>query len=50
VAGGTAPHVATAPLRAYGNSFVPVALYVMATGVVALTCIRFTRETKGSDL
>ena len=50
VAGGTAPLVATALLRAYGNSFVPVALYIMATGLVSLGCILFTRETKGSDI
>ena len=49
-AGGTAPLVATALLRAYGNSFVPVALYVMATGLLSLGCILFTRETKGRDL
>jgi metabolite-proton symporter len=50
LAGGTAPLVATALLRAYGDSFVPVALYVMATGVVSLACILVTRETKGSDI
>ena len=50
VAGGTAPLVATALLRAYGDSFVPVALYVMATGVVSLVCILLTRETKGRDI
>jgi metabolite-proton symporter len=50
VAGGTAPLVATALLRAYGDSFVPVAVYMMATGVVSLACILLTRETKGSDL
>lgn len=49
-AGGTAPLVATALLRAYGDSFVPVALYFMATGLVSLGCILVTRETKGSDL
>jgi metabolite-proton symporter len=50
LAGGTAPLVATALLRAYGDSFVPVALYVMATGAVSLFCILLTRETKGRDL
>jgi MFS family permease len=50
LAGGTAPLVATALLRAYGDSFVPVALYVMATGVVSLVCILLTRETKGRDI
>jgi metabolite-proton symporter len=50
MAGGTAPLVATALLRAYGDSYVPVALYVMATGLVSLGCILLTRETKGSDL
>jgi metabolite-proton symporter len=49
-AGGTAPLVATALLRAYGDSYVPVALYVMATGLISLGCILITRETKGSDL
>jgi MFS family permease len=50
VAGGTAPLVATALLRAYDNSFVPVALYMIATGLVSLGCILCTRETKGSEL
>ncbi|MBM7703527.1 MFS transporter [Metabacillus iocasae] len=46
VAGGTAPLIATALLSTYNNSSVPVAIYIIATGLISLVAIMFTRETK----
>lgn len=50
IAGGTAPLVATALLKEFDNSFVPVAAYVMLTAAISLGCIAATRETKGVEL
>jgi metabolite-proton symporter len=50
IAGGTAPLIATALLSAYNNSWVPVALYIILTGVISLIAISATRETKDASL
>ncbi len=50
LAGGTAPLIATALLSAYNNSWVPVALYVILTGVISLVAIFSIGETKDSHL
>ncbi|MGC4114474.1 MAG: MFS transporter [Myxococcales bacterium] len=50
IAGGTAPLVATALLREFDNSWVPVAGYVMLTAAISLGCIAATRETRGTEL
>ncbi|MEJ8544127.1 MFS transporter [Brevibacillus borstelensis] len=50
LAGGTAPLIATALLSAFNNSWVPVALYIVLTGVISLIAIAATRETKDLDL
>jgi metabolite-proton symporter len=50
IAGGTAPLIATALLSAYNNSWVPVALYIILTGVISLIAISATRETRDANL
>ncbi|MFS0644372.1 MFS transporter [Siminovitchia sp. 179-K 8D1 HS] len=50
VAGGTAPLVATALLRAYNNSYVPVALYIIFTSVISLIAIAAVRDRKDEEL
>ncbi|USK32062.1 MHS family MFS transporter [Bacillus sp. F19] len=49
IAGGTAPLIATALLNAYDNSFVPVALYIIAASIISLIAVSFTRETRPID-
>ncbi|MGM0921481.1 MAG: MFS transporter [Bacillota bacterium] len=49
IAGGTAPLIATALLSAYDNSFVPVALYIIAASIISLIAVSFTRETRPID-
>ena len=41
ISGGMAPFVATALLAAYGNSWTPIAVYLVVLGVVSLTCLYF---------
>lgn len=50
VAGGTAPLVATALLRAYNNSYVPVALYIIFTSVISLIAIAAVRDRTDEEL
>jgi metabolite-proton symporter len=50
VAGGTAPLVATALLRAYDNSYVPVALYIILTAVISLIAIASVRDRTDEEL
>ncbi|WP_316570708.1 MFS transporter [Neobacillus sp. YIM B06451] len=50
LAGGTAPLVATALLRAYDNSYVPVALYIILTSVISLIAVSAVRERKNQHL
>ncbi|MBY0123371.1 MFS transporter [Bacillus sp. S/N-304-OC-R1] len=50
VAGGTAPLVATALLKAYNNSYVPVALYIILTALISLIAISAVRDRKNQEL
>lgn len=50
LAGGTAPLIATALLKAFHGSWVPVAVYMMITGLISLGAILAVRETKNIDL
>jgi len=50
LAGGTAPLIATALLSAYSNSFIPVALYIVATSVISLFAIYFAKEKNNEEL
>jgi MFS family permease len=50
IAGGTAPLVATALLKEFDDSWVPVAGYLMLTAAISLGCIAATRETRGTEL
>lgn len=50
LAGGTAPLVATALLKTFHGSWVPVAVYMMITGLISLGAILAVRETKNIDL
>jgi Major Facilitator Superfamily./Sugar (and other) transporter. len=49
LAGGTAPLIATALLREFDNSFVPIAVYIIFTALVSLTAIAFARPVKESE-
>lgn len=49
LAGGTAPLIATALLDAY-SSWIPIALYIVLTGVISLIAISATKETKDLNL
>lgn len=50
IAGGTAPLIATYLLDAYNNSWVPVAIYIIVTGVISLAALAAAREYKGKEL
>jgi metabolite-proton symporter len=50
LAGGTAPLIATALLNAYENSWIPVAIYIVLTGIISLAAISATKETKDITL
>ncbi|MCM3128909.1 MFS transporter [Paenibacillus provencensis] len=50
VAGGTAPLIATWLLSEFNNSWVPVALYIILTGVISLIAVSATREKKNTEL
>ena len=50
VAGGTAPLVATALLRAYENSYVPVALYIILTAAISLIAVAAVRDRNNEEL
>jgi len=43
LAGGTAPLVATALLQAYHQSYAPIAVYMMGTGLVSLLAVALAR-------
>jgi metabolite-proton symporter len=49
IAGGLAPLIATALLKAFGST-VPVALYVVFTCVITVVAVLASRETKGVSL
>ncbi|MFT3688362.1 MFS transporter [Paenirhodobacter sp.] len=48
--GGPMPLIATALLAAYGGSYVPVALFIIACGAVSLLAMAFTKDRTGVDL
>ncbi|ADU93312.1 MFS transporter [Geobacillus sp. Y412MC52] len=50
LAGGTAPLIATALLAAYGNSYVPVALYIIFVSLVSLIAVWSVRDRKQQEL
>jgi len=50
LAGGTAPLIATALLSAYSNSWIPVALYIVATSVISLIAIYFAKDKSNEEL
>lgn len=50
VAGGTAPLVATALLKAYDNSYVPVALYIIVAALISLAAVMSVRDRQGEQL
>ncbi|MFC6593025.1 MFS transporter [Deinococcus lacus] len=50
LAGGTAPLAATALLGAYDNSYVPVALYIIAAALISLAAIMAVRDRQGEAL
>lgn len=50
IAGGTAPLIATWLLDVFANSWVPVALYIILTGLISLVAIGAAKETKAADL
>ncbi|WP_243297093.1 MFS transporter [Bacillus litorisediminis] len=50
VAGGTAPLVATALLKQFNNSYVPVALYIILASVISLIAVSAVRDRNNQDL
>ncbi|MDO5639388.1 MAG: MFS transporter [Neisseria sp.] len=50
LAGGTAPLVATFLLKEFNHSYVPIALYIIFTGVVSLLAIIAVSEAAGKQL
>lgn len=50
LAGGTAPLIATALLKSYNNSYVPVAIYIIFTAVISLTAIAMVRDHSQEEL
>ncbi|WP_252393501.1 MFS transporter [Hydrogenibacillus sp. N12] len=50
LAGGTAPLIATALLRAFDQSSVPLAFYLMLTALISLVAVAFAREARGREL
>ncbi|MGG1660666.1 MFS transporter [Brevibacillus sp. NRS-1366] len=49
LAGGTAPLIATALLSAF-NSWVPIALYIVLSGIISLIAVSATKETKDLNM
>lgn len=50
LAGGTAPLVATFLLKEFDHSYVPIACYIIFTGIVSLIAIFSVRERAGTHL
>lgn len=50
LAGGTAPLVATALLLEFNNSYVPIAIYIILTGVISLISIWAVKDRKDEEL
>ncbi|WP_416189307.1 MFS transporter [Neisseria sp. CCUG17229] len=50
LAGGTAPLVATFLLKAFDGSYIPIAIYIILTGVISLIAIRAADDYAGKPL
>lgn len=50
LAGGTAPLIATALLKSYNNSYIPVAVYIVLTAVISLVSIALVRDHSREEL
>lgn len=50
LAGGTAPLIATALLLRFNDSYIPIALYIMFTGVVSLIAIWAVKDRRHEEL
>lgn len=50
LAGGTAPLVATFLLKEFDHSYVPIALYIVATGIVSLIAVMAAGEYSGKPM
>jgi metabolite-proton symporter len=50
VFGGTAPMVALALLKAFNNSWLPVATYIVLAGIISLISLAAIRERKNEEL
>lgn len=50
LAGGTAPMVALWLLKTFNNSYAPIAIYIIAMGIVSLIAVWATREYAGRDM
>ncbi|MFE7423347.1 MFS transporter [Rhodococcus sp. NPDC057529] len=48
--GGTLPLIATIMLATFNDSYIPIALFIVACGIVSLTAIAFAKEGRGRDL
>lgn len=50
VAGGTAPLVATALLLEFDNSYIPIAIYIIFTGLISLIAIWAVKDRRDQEL
>src|SRR5699024_3409267 len=50
VAGGTAPLIATFLLYKFNDSYIPVALYMIASAIISLIAISFVKDRTGQEL
>ncbi|PTQ55891.1 MAG: L-Proline/Glycine betaine transporter ProP [Candidatus Carbobacillus altaicus] len=48
--GGPAPLIATALLSAYGGSYLPIALFIIANGMISLIALSFAKERHHQEL
>lgn len=50
LAGGTAPLLATFLLKEFNNSYVPIAVYIIITGVISLIAVTAANDYSGKEL
>lgn len=50
LAGGTAPLLATFLLKEFNNSYVPIAIYIIITGVISLVAVMAAGDYSGKEL
>lgn len=50
LAGGTAPLLATFLLKEFNNSYVPIAIYIIITGVISLLAVTAASDYSGKEL